>query len=185
MFTTLSDSFYKWAKGWLVLVLLVLDAFFGGFLLPLTQGIMQGDTGGIIPLDLMVFAPPQKVFNMIERYGEFNRVFYRNVELTLDIIYPVVYLFFFGLAISWLFQRGYPQGSPMRKYNITPLGAWFFDLLENIVIVTLLMIFPAQPASLAWLLLILTTAKWFFAAASILLLVTGLFAAARNRFKIQ
>jgi hypothetical protein len=95
--------------------------------------MMQDGKGGVQPLDLMLFATPEKIFGMIERYGEFTRSFYRNVELTVDIIYPIIYLFFFGLLISWLFQRGFAPGSSMRKYNIMPLGAWFFDLIENIV----------------------------------------------------
>ena len=122
---------------------------------------------------------------MIERYGEFGRPFYRNVELTVDIIYPIVYLFFFGLLISWLFQRGFSSNSPMRKYNIMPLGAWFFDLLENIVIVILVSVFPAQPTALAWLLVLLTTVKWFFAGASILLILIGLVMAIKNGFRKQ
>ena len=58
MLTTLSDRFYKWTKGWLVLILFLLDAFFGGFLLPLIQGMMQDGKGGVLPLDLMLFASP-------------------------------------------------------------------------------------------------------------------------------
>lgn len=185
MLTTLSDRFYKWTKGWLILILFLLDAFFGAFLLPLIQGMMQDGKGGVLPLDLMLFASPEKIFAMIARYGEFNRVFYRNVELTVDIIYPIVYLFFFGLLISWLFQRGFASSSPMRKYNIMPLGAWFFDLLENIVIVSLLAVFPSQPAALAWILVLLITVKWFFAGASILLILLGLVMAFKNKFKIQ
>ena len=185
MLKKLSDRFYTWTKGWLVIVLLALDGFFAGFLLPLIQGMMQDGKGGILPLDLMLFGTPQKIFGMIERYGEFNRPFYRNVELTVDIIYPVVYLFFFGLLISWLFQRGFSTISPMRKYNVIPLGAWFFDLLENIVIVVLLSIFPSQPAGLAWILALLTTVKWMFAGASVLLILIGLVMAGRNKFKIQ
>lgn len=185
MLGNLSDRFYKWAKGWLIFVLFILDGFFAGFLLPLIQGMMQGGQGGIQPLDLMLFATPEKIFAMIEHYGEYGRPFYRNVELTVDIIYPIVYLFFFGLFISWLFQRGFASNSPMRKYNIAPLGAWFFDLLENIVIVVLLSIFPTQPAILAWILVLLTTVKWFFAGASILLILTGLVMAAKNKFKVQ
>ena len=154
MFSNLSDRFYKWAKGWLIFVLFLLDALFGGFILPLIQGMMQGGNGGIQPLDLMFFATPDKLFDMIEKYGEYGRPFYRNVELTVDIIYPIVYLFFFGLLISWLFQRGFALSSPMRKYNITPLGMWFFDLLENIVIVILLSIYPSQPMPLGWVLFI-------------------------------
>lgn len=185
MLGNLSDRFYKWAKGWLIFVLFILDGFFAGFLLPLIQGLMQDDRGGVQPLDLMLFAPPEKIFAMIERYGEFGRPFYRNVELTVDIIYPIVYLFFFGLFISWLFQRGFSANSAMRKYNIIPLGAWFFDLLENIIIVILLSIFPTQPAALAWVLILLTTVKWLFAGASILSILIGLVMAAKNKFKVQ
>jgi hypothetical protein len=69
-------------------------------LLPLVQGMMQGGQGGVQPLDLMLFASPEKIFSMIKRYGEYGRPFYRGVELTVDIVYPIVYLFFFGLLIS-------------------------------------------------------------------------------------
>jgi hypothetical protein len=185
MLGNLSNRFYKWTKGWLIFVLFLLDAFFSGFLLPLIQAMLQGDKGGVQPLDLMLFATPQRIFGMINEYGEYGRPFYRGVELTVDIIYPIVYLFFFGLLISWLFQRGFASASPMRKYNIMPLGAWFFDLLENMVIVVLLSIFPSQPTALAWILTLLTTVKWMFAGASILLILVGFIMAIKNKFKIQ
>lgn len=185
MLNNLSDWFYKWAKGWLVLIMLVLDGFFSGFLLPLIQGMMQDGQGGIQPLDLMLFATPEKVFSMIERYGEFGRPFYRNVELTIDIIYPVVYLFAFGLLISWLFQRGFAPQSKMMMLNVMPVGAWLFDLLENINIVTMLSMYPAKPVALAWLLMALTTVKWAFAGASIVLMLVGLVMAIKNGFKKQ
>jgi hypothetical protein len=185
MFRNLSNRFYKWTKGWLIFILFLLDAFFSGFLLPLIQAMLQGDKGGVQPLDLMLFATPQRIFGMINEYGVYGRPFYRGVELTVDIIYPIVYLFFFGLLISWLFQRGFASTSPMRKNNIMPLGAWFFDLLENMVIVILLSIFPSQPTALAWILTLLTTVKWMFAGASILLILAGFVMAIKNKFKIQ
>jgi hypothetical protein len=185
MFKNISERFYKWNKGWLIFILLLLDAFFSGFLLPLVQAMMQGDKGGVQPLDLMLFATPARIFGMINEYGEYGRLFYRGVELTVDIIYPIVYLFFFGLLISWLFQRGFASTSPMRKFNIMPLGAWFFDLLENIVIVILLSVFPSQPTTLAWILTLISTIKWFFAGTSILLILIGIIMATKNKFKIQ
>lgn len=185
MIINISKKFYQWTRGWVVFVLFLLDGFFAGFLLPLIQGMMQDGKGGVQPLDLMLFATPEKTFAMIERYGEFGRPFYRNVELTVDIIYPIVYLFFFGLLISWLFQRGFAATNPMRKYNIMPLGAWFFDLLENVNIVTMLFMYPAKPVALAWLLMALTTVKWAFAGASILLILYGLVMAIKNGFKKQ
>lgn len=185
MIQRISQKFYSWAKGWLIFILLILDVFFSGFLLPLIQGMMQGGQGGITPLDIMFFATPDKLFAMLENMGEYTRFFYRNVELTVDIVYPIVYLFFFGLLISWLFQRGYPSNSPMRKYNVVPLGAWFFDLIENILIVILISIFPSQPMALGWLLFLVSSIKWLFAGASILLILTGLVMAIRNGFKKQ
>jgi hypothetical protein len=182
MLNNISARFYQWTKGWLVLVLLVLDGFFAGFLLPLMQGMMQGGQGGVTPLDLMMFKTPAQIFEMIGRY---DIAFYRLVELTVDIIYPIVYLFFFGLLISWLFQRGYASNSPMRKLNVMPLGAWFFDLLENIAIVSLISLYPSQPTGLAWVLIILTHIKWLFAGASILLILIGLVMAIKNKFKVQ
>ncbi|CAG0950062.1 hypothetical protein ANRL4_00018 [Anaerolineae bacterium] len=185
MLKNISERFYRWNKGWLILILFLLDAFFSGFLLPLIQGMLQGGQGGIQPLDLMLFASPEKIFGMIERYGEYGRPFYRSVELTLDIVYPIVYLFFFGLLISWFFQRGFAPDNPMRKFNVTPLGAWLFDLLENIVIVILLSVYPSQPVVLAWILVLLTTVKWVFAGASMLLILVGLVVAIKNKFKKQ
>lgn len=185
MLGNISNKFYQWSKGWLVLVLLVLDVFFSGFLMPLIQGIMQDGTGGIMPLDLMLLATPEKIFAMIARYGEYNILFYRNVELTVDIVYPLVYLFFFGLTISWLFKRGFSPNSRMRRLNLAPLGAWFFDLLENIAIVILLSVYPSEPTALAWLLFLLTAIKWTFAGTSIISILIGLVMAGKNRFKIQ
>lgn len=183
MLNKISKKFYGWAKGWLVLVLIVLDMFFGGFLMPLIGGLMQGGQGGIQPLDLMIFQTPDKLFAMLSKYGDLT--FYRNVELTVDIIYPIIYLFAFGLLISWLFQRGFAPDSPMRRLNIMPLGAWFFDLLENLVIVSLLSIHPAQPMVLGWLLFALSSLKWLFVFASILLILIGLVMALRNGFRKQ
>lgn len=185
MIQNISQRFYRWAKGWLIFILLILDVFFAGFLLPLIQGMMQGGQGGITPLDIMFFATPDKLFAMLENMGEYTRFFYLNVELTVDIVYPIVYLFFFGLLISWLFQRGFASTSAMRKYNVMPLGAWFFDLLENILIVILISIFPSQPMTLGWLLFLFSSIKWLFAGASILLIVTGLVMTIKNKFKIQ
>ena len=185
MFKNISEKFYQWSKGWVIFFLFLLDIFFSVFLLPLIQGVLQNGQGGIRALDLMLFATPKKIFGMIESYGENGRPFYRSVELTVDIIYPIVYLFFFGLLISWLFQRGFTNTSPMRNFNILPLGAWFFDLLENIVIVILLSAYPSQPTALAWILSLLSMIKWIFAGASMVLILVGLVMTIKNGFKKQ
>ncbi len=183
MLLKISSRFHAWAKGWLVLALAALDMFFMGFVMPLIGGMMKGGTGLEQPLDLMFFASPDKMFAMIERYGEFGRPFYRNVELTMDIIYPIIYTLAFGLLISWLFQRGFARDSKIQMLNVVPVGAWLFDLLENLGIVTMLSAFPARLTALAWLTTIFTMVKWIFAGASMLLIAVGLAMAAKNGFR--
>ena len=183
MLQKFSSKFHAWAKGWLVLALMLLDMFFMGFILPLVGGLTKGGTGLQEPLDLQFFSTPAKLFGMIESYGEYVRPFYRNVELTVDIIYPVVYMLAFGLLISWLFQRGFKPDSQMQKLNVMPVGMWLFDLLENLGIVTLLSTYPAQWMAAAWLTTIFTMIKWIFAGASMLLIVIGLVIAAKNGFR--
>jgi len=108
-----------------------------------------------------------------------------KIELTADIIYPIIYTLFYGLLISWLFQRGFKSNSPMQKLNVMPVGAWFFDLLENVGIVSMLLVYPSQPVVLAWLTMSLGLIKWLFAIGSIGLSLFGLVKAGLNRFKKQ
>jgi hypothetical protein len=138
-----------------------------------------------MPLDLMFFFTPQQAFEMIEKYGEQGRALYLRIELTADIVYPIIYTLFFGLLISWLFQRGFTPTSPMQKWNLMPVGAWFFDMLENLGIVSMLSMYPAQPVALAWLTMIVGSLKWAFAFVSIALILVGLVRALLNGFRKQ
>jgi hypothetical protein len=120
---------------------------------------------------------------MVAAYGEAGRASYRTFELTGDIIYPIVYTLFFALLITWLFQRGFARDSRMQKMNVVPLGGWLFDLFENLGIVTMLSVYPATPAVLAWITALLTLVKWLFAAATIVLILIGLVMALKNGFR--
>ena len=98
----------------------------------------------VIPLDLMFFYTPAKAFEMMDKYGEAGRAVYLKIELTADIIYPIIYTLFYGLLLSWLFQRSFKSGSKIQKWNVMPVGAWFFDLLENVGIVSILAMYPSK-----------------------------------------
>lgn len=185
MIKALSAKFYKWANGWLVTLLVLLDIFFMGFIMPLIGGLMKNGTGKQQPLDLQFFSTPQKMYALTESYGEFGRAFYRNVELSVDILYPIIYTLAFGLLISWLFQRGLKPGSKWNRLNVVPVGAWLFDLLENLGIVGLLSQFPEQSEVLAWFVTVFTMIKWIFAGIGMLLIIIGLVMAARNGFRKQ
>lgn len=179
MLNRLSNMLYKAAKGWLMFVLFLLDGLFMGLILPAGEKLIKSETAPG-PLDLRFFSTPEITYSMVSAYGDYGRAFYRNFELTVDILYPIVYTLFVSLIISWLFQRGFEAGSKMQKLNATPFGAWAFDLLENLGIVTMLSVYPATPALLAWVTTVLTMVKWMFVGASMVLMVVGIAAALKK-----
>jgi hypothetical protein len=186
MFNTISGKFHSWATGWRVIILFIADALMAGYIMPTAGAIIAlAANNSVMPLDLMFFYTPEKAFEMIEKYGPEGRDIYIRVELTADLIYPIVYTLFFGLLISWLFQRGFRPESRMQKWNAMPVGAWFFDLLENIGIVSMIAMYPARPAALAWLTMFLGSIKWAFAFISIGLILVGLVRALLNGFRKQ
>lgn len=186
MLNTISEKFHSWATGWRVIILMIADALMAGYIMPAAAAIMAlAANNSVLPLDMMFFYTPERAFEMIEKYSEQGRSIYLRIELTADLIYPIIYTLFFGLLISWLFQRGFSPESRMQKWNAMPVGAWFFDLLENIGIVSMLTMHPSQPAALAWLTMILGTVKWAFALISIALVLVGLVRAIMNGFRKQ
>lgn len=186
MLNMLSQKFHSWATGWRVFILFLADAIMAGYIMPLAGGILAlAANNRVMPLDLMFFYTPERAFEMMDRYGEAGRSIYLRIELTADIIYPIIYTLFFGLLLSWLFQRGFSQNSPMQKWNIAPVGSFFFDLLENVGIVSMLMMYPSQPAILAWITMLFGSLKWGFFLITVGLVLVGLVKAGMNRFRKQ
>ena len=185
MFTNLSNTLRIYANGWLVLVFLAGEIFFSAVVLPGQQAKIQSGAAGIGPIDLQFFYTPEKVYGMIAAYSPEVRASYRLFEMTGDIIYPIVYTLFLALAITWLFERRFAPNSNTQKYNVVPFGAWLFDLLENICIVTMLSVYPSTHPLLAWISTVFTMLKWLFAIESVGLLLIGLFMASRTGFRKQ
>lgn len=186
MLNRISKTFHAWAKGWRVFILFLADALMMGYIMPVAAAIMAlAANNSVMPLDLMFFYTPQQAFDMIKKYGPEGRAIYTKIELSADIIYPIIYTLFFALLISWLFQRGFKPDSPMQKWNVMPMGAWFFDLLENVGAISMVAVYPSQPAILAWITMLIGLIKWAFAFASLGLILIGAVMAARNGFRKQ
>jgi hypothetical protein len=116
--------------------------------------------------------------------GESGRI--RMIWIHLgDFVLILLYTSMFCLSISWLFQQGFKPDSRMQGLNLVPLLGGFFDVLENIWIMTMILVYPAQPTIVAWLSTISTTAKYIMGVSIVLLLLMGLVKAAMNRFKVQ
>lgn len=180
MLTRLSETLHKYAKGWLVFVLFLLDGLCLGVVMPGLQKRMQAVTPAAGLLDLMFFYTPEKAYAMIASYGSQGRAAYRVGELTLDMIHPILYTLFFSLLITWFFRRGLDPKSRFQRLNVVPFGALAFDLLENASIVAMLSLYPSTPAWLAWAATIFTMTKWLYVGAGMALISIGIVAAWRK-----
>ena len=181
MLSKLSRLFHSWARGWLIVALFAAFVIFEVVTLPLLQA---APGGSIVSLDAQFFYTPERAFSTVASYGD-AAPFWIRIYLTWDVVNPILYTLAFGLAISWLFQRGFRPGSGLQKLNLLPVGAGLFDLLENISIVTLLAVYPAQHAAVAWLSTVCTMGKVSLLGASAVLVLVGLVKAGMNRFKKQ
>jgi len=179
MLSKLSELLHSWARGWLILALL---ALFVGFV-ALTLPFLQSKPGANIEsLDGRMFYTPDEAYSTLGSYADASR-FWTRIYLTWDIANPIFYTLILGLGISWLFERGFSSDSKLQMLNITPVGAGLFDVLENILITTLLTAYPTRLTAVAWLATVSTMAKTIFLGASGMLILVGLVASTLNRFK--
>jgi hypothetical protein len=183
MLSRLSDRLHDWAKGWLILSVFAALVLFMAITLPILSFIYPAG-GEMVSLDDPVLYTPEEVFSIVDSWGSGGRNYQLWFHLTWDFMFPILGFLFIGLFISWLLQRSFKPGSKLQKLNLLALEA-VFDLLENVCIVSMIVVYPAQPVALAWLKTIFTMIKYGFMIPIIFLIVIGLFIAARNRFKIQ
>ena len=186
MLNLISQKFHAWATGWRVIILLIAESLMMFYVMPLAAGIMAfAANNSVLPLDLMFFYTPAQAFEMMDKYGAAGRSVYLKIELTADVIYPMIYTSFFGLLISWLFQRAFKPESKMQEWNVMPVGAWLFDMLENTGIVSMLLMYPSKPEVVAWLTMLFGSLKWVFFVLTMGLVLVGLVRAAMNGFRRQ
>jgi hypothetical protein len=177
MLSSISVRFRAWAKGWVILS--IIAAFVILINLPLADpGLIS------MSLDGQFAYTPEQAFSAVASFGDDGRAQMIWIHLA-DFILITLYTLMFCLSISWLFQRGFKLDNRMQRLNLVPILGGFFDLMENIWIITLILSYPAQPTVVAWLSTITTTGKYIMGIPIVLLLLIGLVKAAMNRFKIQ
>jgi hypothetical protein len=177
MLSRISDRFHTWAKGWLILS--IIAAFVLLVNLPLADPTLIS-----MSLDGQFAYTPEQAFSAVASYGGNGRVQMIWIHLA-DFILITLYTSMFCLSISWLFQRGFKLDSRMQRLNLVPILGGFFDVMENIWIITIILVYPARPTVVGWLSTISTMGKYIMGIPIVLLLVIGLIKAAMSRFKVQ
>jgi hypothetical protein len=183
MLAKLSDFLQAWAKGSVILFIFTAIVVFMAVSLPLL-GLIYPAGGEMVSLDDPAIHSPEEIFRIIESWGVDGRSYQLWFHLTWDLIFPILGFLFVGLIISWLMKRSFKKESKLQRMNLLALES-VFDILENVIIVIMIVIYPAQLVSLAWLKTLSTMIKYCFAFPIVMVILLGLYKAARNRFKVQ
>ncbi len=154
---------------------LVLMLIFNLIIWPKASDAINKEAGKEVGvLDLTFFAPADTIRNYLDYYGESGRSKYLLIESTFDTVYPLVYSLFFCIVLTLLYRKIGPQGYVVGTVASFPLFAALFDYLENALIISHLVIYPAKPQVLTWFLILFNTAKWLLTVATVIAVIAGL-----------
>ena len=127
-------------------------------------------------LDLHPGFTPDDAWQLLERLGPEGRVLYQRVELTLDMIYPVIYSLLLVALLVFFFNRVLPTDSLFRRLALLPFAAAVFDVFENTGIALMIQRFPERFDTLASITSVFGLLKWATIALSILFILAALIA---------
>ncbi len=108
------------------------------------------------------------VYERIQSFSDYGLVGYKRFTYTIDILFPLSFLFFLSTFMRYASSRAFLSQSLARIFIYLPF-AWFLsDLIENGIIFSLLSLFPGQNFFLGNSLGIITAVKFTLLVLSIL-----------------
>ncbi|MCL6260217.1 hypothetical protein M3O96_14040 [Aquiflexum sp. TKW24L] len=139
----------------------ILFVLFLGFNLWILPSMMPGEK----PLDLEIFYTAEEAYVKVEGFSSEVRESYRMGLMVSDMLYPMVYGALFSFVIFRLWQN--------EKLVALPLFIMIFDIIENIGIINVLILYPEKSHFWGSLAGISTAIKWSFTAITILIVLVG------------
>lgn len=173
MVTRFSNQLVRLATGRNLLFLFLLFLLTTSVIFPLMSSLIEDPAGELEKIDTKLYYTSAELYEILDAYGDQNRRVYALSHLTADVLFPLVYAFFFGLLIAYIFQRAFSKDSWVQRLNLVPFLLLIFDLIENVSVVILLLAYPTQLEGLARFAGIITNLKWILAGITVVLPVAG------------
>jgi len=172
LFSKLSAWLYRISKPVVLFSVTIIFAFFVILVLPAQAGESLEVTGSPLSPDTMLFYNAEKLYDLADLYGLDGRIYYVQSRITFDIIWPIAYVTFLFVAISFCLNSWRPN-SKWRWLNLVPLAGFVFDLLENTTVSIVMARYPASSDFFAFLAPLFTTLKWTMMLGSVVILLIG------------
>ena len=155
-------------KVWIVSA--VLMALFMGVILPYEAGQYAEATNQLAAPDTQLFYTANWLFELASNLGEEGRRFYIISRLRFDVLWPLVFTFFFFTSIALL----YKDAKYKKYFLVLPFLGLVFDYLENSSVSIVFFIYPERLTWLAALAGFFTFFKWLAIAVIVGILITGM-----------
>ena len=139
-----------------LVVLTLLSAVFPAVLFP-AAGI-----GNDRPLDLYFSYSPDQAYEYLSGLGAKSRSAYARMELTTDLLFPVVYSLALTVALVMAARRVLPADSRLRYLSLFPFLIVIADWCENLSLVTVIHAYPEQRDTIVTAASLFTSIKWNF-----------------------
>jgi hypothetical protein len=117
-------------------------------------------------LDVQFSYSAQEAYELLEKYSETERQNYLISELTVDLIYPIIYSFMLCFTIFLVYKN-----ETLAKL---PFLVLIFDYIENFGIATMIVNYPEELTIIARISSIATTLKWLLVSFLMLIILYGL-----------
>jgi len=158
----ISDFLNKNATWHSILILLGLIILFNLLIFPMFHTTNPNN----ILLDLQFSYSSEEAYNILAKYNDEELKKYIIGELTVELVYPIVYTLFFSFFIFKLSKK--------NTFLFLPLLIMFSDYFENIGIVTIINYCPQKLPNIVTLTSLFTSLKWILIAITILLILVML-----------
>jgi hypothetical protein len=169
MITKLSNWLYKISTFWVMLLTLAVMILFMVTVLPAQAATASDESGSSESPDTSFFYSPRDLIQMAEDYGPEGRQAYIRTRWTFDLGFPLVYVSFLAVGISWLYQTLPGNHKILTLGNILPIFAGILDYLENSAASLVMGLFPKIVPGLPLLTAVLSGIKWLLVGGSFLL----------------
>ncbi|WP_298769937.1 hypothetical protein [uncultured Shewanella sp.] len=122
-------TFSSWKKAGVFLILnFILQIIILFFVYPLVSSTIE-------PLDVQVALSPEIIKEFFNTISSSGMEVYRLNEITLDMVFPLIYAFAYSLLLIELMKSCHVIHSTLKYIALLPFVIALFDVIENINVI--------------------------------------------------
>jgi hypothetical protein len=167
-----------------IIILLAITIVVYVYMLLVSLPYVMSFAGGMRLFDLMPTGySPEYAVNLLGTLGADGRHAYLTRQLPFDMFYPGLFAISYAMLSAFILKNIFISPNKFRYLVLLPIFAGLFDYLENIGIISMLVVYPDFSRTMALVSSVCTIMKSLLTTIFFLLLGIGIIAAVTRRFR--